>query len=141
MRKSEALKIRANIEKAAAFADDQTALESIWMYPVWRPGMVCESGQRVVYGGKLYRVGAAHTAQADWTPDTAVSLFTRIDETHAGTADDPIPYDGNMELTEGKYYSQDGAVYLCVRDTVNPVHNALAELVGLYVESVNNDLY
>lgn len=137
MRKSEALKIRANIEKAATFADDQTALESIWMYPAWRPGMVCESGQRVVHGGKLYRVGTAHTAQADWTPDTAVSLFTRIDETHAGTAEDPIPYEGNMELTEGKYYSQDGAVYLCVRSTGIAVHHALADLAGIYVEAVN----
>jgi hypothetical protein len=138
MRKSEALKIRANIEKAATFADDQTALESVWMYPVWRPGMVCASGQRVVYGGKLYRVndGQGHTAQSDWTPDTAVSLFTRINETHEGTADDPIPYDGNMELTEGKYYSQGGTVYLCVRSTGIAVHHALADLVWIYVEEV-----
>ena len=46
-----------------------------------------------------------------------------------------------MALNAGLHYVQDGVVYLCVRDTVNPVHNALAELVGLYVESVNNDLY
>lgn len=139
MRLSDAKKLRANIEKAATFADDQTALESVWMYPVWRPGMVCDSGQRVVYGGKLYRVndGQGHTAQADWTPDTAVSLFTRIDETHEGTADDPIPYDGNMELTEGKYYSQGGTVYLCVRSTGIAVHHALADLVGIYVEVVD----
>lgn len=139
MRLGDAKRLRANIEKTAAFADDQTALESVWMYPAWHPGMVCESGQRVVYGGKLYRVndGQGHTAQADWAPDTAVSLFTRIDEVHAGTAGDPIPYDGNMELIEGKYYSQSGAVYLCVRSTGVAVYHALADLAGIYVEAVN----
>lgn len=136
MTRNEARRIRANIEKTATFADDQTALESVWMYPAWRPGMVCESGQRVVYGGKLYRVndGQGHTAQSDWAPDVTASLFTRIDETHAGTADDPIPYDGNMELVEGTYYSQGGAVYLCVRSTGIAVYQPLRDLVGLYVE-------
>lgn len=136
MTRNEARRIRANIEKTATFADDQTALESVWMYPVWTPGMVYESGQRVVYSGKLYRVGATHTAQSDYTPAAAVSLYERIDETHAGTADDPIPYDGNMELVEGKYYSQSGEVYLCVRSTGTAVYHALSDLVGLYVEIV-----
>ena len=49
---------------------------------------------------------------------------------------DPIPYDGNMALEAGKYYIQDYVIYLCNRDTVNPVYNPLAELVGLYVETV-----
>ena len=62
------------------------------------------------------------------------SLYTRIDETHDGTLYDPIPYEGNMALVSGKYYSQDGVTYLCSRDTVNPVYNPLCELVGIYVE-------
>ena len=64
--------------------------------------------------------------------DTA-ALYTRIDETHAGTLEDPIPYSGNMALENQKYYSQDGIVYLCVRDTVNPVYHALKDLLGLYL--------
>lgn len=36
----------------------------------------------------------------------------------------------------GKYYIQDYVIYLCAYDTVNPVYNPLAELVGLYVETV-----
>ena len=50
--------------------------------------------------------------------------------------EDPIPYNGNMELTAGLYYSQDGVIYLCNRDTGIPVYNALADLVGNYVEVV-----
>ena len=39
-----------------------------------------------------------------------------------------------MALESGKYYMQDYAIYLCIRDTVNPVYNPLADLVGVYVE-------
>ena len=38
------------------------------------------------------------------------------------------------EMESGKYCSQSGVVYLCTRDTVNPVYSDLAGLVGLYVE-------
>lgn len=47
-----------------------------------------------------------------------------------------IPYSGNMTLEAGKYYSQSGKTYLCNRDTGNPVYNALADLVGIYVTEV-----
>lgn len=42
----------------------------------------------------------------------------------------------NGALENGKYYTQDGATYLCTRDTGNPVYNALADLVGIYVDTV-----
>ena len=41
-----------------------------------------------------------------------------------------------MALENGKYYVQDGVTDLCNRDTVNPVYNALADLVGQYVEKI-----
>jgi hypothetical protein len=41
-----------------------------------------------------------------------------------------------MALTAGLYYIQNSVIYHCIRDTVNPVYNPLAELVGLYVEEV-----
>ena len=67
-----------------------------------------------------------------------VLLWEQINETHAGTLDDPIPYDGNMALESGKHYIQDGAIYLCTRDTGFPVYNALADLVGVYVENAQS---
>ena len=62
------------------------------------------------------------------------ALYTVIDVAHSGTQDDPIPYNGNMALQSGKYYIENNILYLCNRDTATPVYNALAELVGLYVE-------
>lgn len=137
MTRNEAKRIRANIEKTAIFADDKTALESVWMYPKWMPGVTYTVGQRFVYDGKLYRVGRVHTSQADWVPGVGTeSLYERINEVHEGTKYDPVHYDGNMELFEGKYYTQGGAVYLCIRSTGTAVYHPLAELVGLYVTAV-----
>ena len=115
--------------------DDNTALRMREFYPMWESGKAYTVGFKVQYGGLLYKVTTAHTSQADWTPDTAATLFTRIDETHAGTEDDPIPYDGNMALEIGKYYMQDYAIYKCTRDTGNPVYHPLSDLVGIYVEN------
>ena len=118
--------------------DDNTALRMREFYPEWAANIAYKVGFKVQYGGKLYKVTTAHTSQADWTPKTAATLFTRIDETHDGSEFDPIPYEGNMALEEGKYYRQAEVVYLCTRDTINPVYNALADLVGLYVEVVTD---
>ena len=41
-----------------------------------------------------------------------------------------------MELFAGKYYSQNGVVYKCTRNTEQAVYHDLAELVGIYVEKV-----
>ena len=114
--------------------DDATAVRMTAFYPEWEKGKQYTVGYKVQYLGKLYKVIQAHTSQETWTPDITASLYTRIDEQHDGTKYDPIPYDGNMALQSGKYYTQNNILYLCNRDTVNPVYNALAELVGLYVE-------
>ena len=132
-----AMLIRQQINSLAV--DDNTALRMREFYPDWEDmiGQTVEkAGFRFKHGGNLYKtIPANHTFQANWVPGVGTeSLYTRIDETHAGTLADPIPYNGNMALESGKYYSQNGLVYLCTRDTVNPVHNALADLVGLYVE-------
>lgn len=114
--------------------DDNTALRMTEFYPAWSAGQAYVAGYKVQRGGKLWRCLQAHTSQDGWEPSTdTASLWEQICETHAGTIDDPIPYDGNMALVAGKYYIQDYVIYMCNRDTGNPVYNPLAELVGLYV--------
>lgn len=133
---------RQQTEKAAQLLPDADALAAKTLYPRWEKlvelGTVQtdEAGYKFLYGEDLYKcVNANPTFQSDWVPGVGTeSLYTRIDETHAGTLEDPIPYDGNMELVEGSYYSQNGVVYLCTRSTGTPVYHTLADLVGLYVE-------
>ena len=124
--------------------DDQTALRMKTYYPTWEE--CCEKGSvaydkagfKFTYEDKLYSCLSANPSfQSSWIPGVGTeSLYAVIDETHAGTLEDPIPYDGNMALENGKYYIQNSHIYLCTRDTVNPVYNSLADLVGLYVELV-----
>ena len=114
--------------------DDATALRWRVLYPGWAAGVEYKAGEKVQRADRLYRCLQGHRSQAGWEPETAASLWTEVCEAHAGTADDPIPYNGNMALESGKYYSQDGVTYRCTRDTGIPVYHPLAELVGLYVE-------
>lgn len=116
--------------------DDNSALRMTEFYPEWASGQAYTAGFKVQHGGKLWRCLQAHTAQVGWEPENAASLWEQINETHAGTLDDPIPYDGNMALMAGLYYIQDYVIYLCTRDTGNPVYNPLAELVGIYVNNI-----
>ena len=122
--------------------DDQTAVRMTEFYPEWSDLIgktVDKSGYKFQHNGKLYKtIPATHTFQSDWVPGVGTeSIYTRIDEEHAGTLADPIPYDGNMSLTASLYYIQNGVTYLCNRDTINPVYNALVDLVGVYVEVVS----
>lgn len=128
--------MRENVNIILPLLDDNAALRVMSLYPAWEPGTAYAVGDRFVYADTLYRVITAHTSQTNWKPDTAATLYTVINETHAGTADDPIPYDGNMALENGKYYVQNNVLYLCNRDTGTPVYNPLSELVGVYVEVV-----
>lgn len=137
-RLDEALRIKPYIQKGAQSLSDEEALEIKSLYPQWEAGAEYTTRKKVLYKDKLYRCLQAHTSQDGWTPDVAASLWTMIDETHAGTIDDPIPYSGNMALEQGKHYEQDGVVYICTRDTINPVYSALKDLVGLYVEVASN---
>ena len=114
--------------------DDTTSLRMVDFYPEWAAGVAYTVGYKVQRSATLWRCLQDHTSQDGWEPENVPALWTEICETHAGTLEDPIPYDGNMALVSGLYYSQDGVVYLCSRDTVNPVYNPLSELVGIYVE-------
>lgn len=100
---------------------DQLALKYSAMYPVWAAGItitqddINKGKNRYQYGDKLYKAVQAHTTQSDWTPDATPALWTVIDVEHAGTIDDPIPAVAGMEYEYGKYYIEDGTIYICQR--------------------------
>lgn len=117
---------------------DTMALQARALYDDWEDviGQTVDKGFKFRYGGKLYKtIQPEMTIQEQNVPGAGTeSLYTEINETNKGTKDDPIPYDNNMELESGKYYSQNGVVYLCTRDTGQPVFHDLSALVGLYVQ-------
>lgn len=80
-----AQKLRPYIEKASKSLEDVDALESVELFPMWKAYGEYSVGDRVRYDGKLYRCLANHTAQADWIPTNAPSLWTEVLAGQAGT--------------------------------------------------------
>ena len=119
---------------------DSESLKVKDMYPQWSEfiNQQLTQGMKVQYDDKLYKVRQDIATVLENQPpsiDTA-ALYEEVNESHAGTLEDPIPYNNNMELFEGKYYSQYGVTYLCTRSTGQAVYNNLSDLVGIYVEKV-----
>ena len=115
--------------------------------PKWgediKEGDTVVRGDKFTYEGKLYAVLQDHTILPHYYPSVnTAALYVEVTPDYTeegeeyGTLDNPIPYEGNMILENGKYYSQDGVVYLCNRDTGIAVYQPLSALVGLYVEKV-----
>lgn len=78
MKRSEATHLRGVIEKSAQSLDDKTALTAVALHPAWASGTAYAVGYKVRFDGILYRCLTAHTAQADWTPTAAPSLWAKV---------------------------------------------------------------
>ena len=125
---------------------DEQALQVKDLYPRWEDlwGQNLPKGFRLLYGGDLYNVLQEHTAQSDWVPgaDTA-SLYaltgTNVPEEgeHAGTKEDPIPYEQMMLIEKDKYYTQDGVLYVGLLDAPNGYPNDLKDLPTL-AQAIDN---
>lgn len=143
----------AFIKASRETADDQTALNAKELYPSFEKikGTYQHKGARCTYevGGELFLyklICEDQTAEGtliveNWTPTTAASIWSAIDETHTGTLEDPIPAVRSMEYIYGKYYFDEGKIYLCKR-TGEPDGKVIrldylpSELVGQYFEIV-----
>ena len=140
--------IQSKIQQAAVLVarmqaqslDDTQALTVKAIYPQWGEviGQTVKLGYKFLHNDVLYKTIQDNLLiQEQWIPGEGTeSLYAAINETNAGTQEDPIPYSGNMALENGKYYSQDGTIYLCNRDTEIPVYQALKDLVNIYVTAV-----
>lgn len=140
---SEVLTVFAKQQINTLSVDDNTALRMKSYYPTWRELVDAQftaekAGYKFTYGDDLYKT--IHPKQeflSNWVPGQGTeSTFERIDETHTGTKDDPIPYKVNMTVYADKYYTEDGILYRCIRDSDIPLQNKASELVGHYFKVV-----
>ena len=126
--------LRQMIVKSSVTLSDADAFGAQELFDKWKPDTDYKEGNRRRYDGKLYKARQNHKSQAIYPPPIVPALWEEIPEPGQGdTPDNPIPYNNNMELLEGKYYSQSDVVYICFRSTGVPVYNNLADLVGIYV--------
>lgn len=124
---------------------DDEAVKVKALYDPWasKIGKEIKKDNKVYYDDKLFKARQDINPVLENQPPGSgtQSLYEEINETHAGTLEDPIPYNSEhdplfsgMELEEGKYYIQDGITYLCTRNTDIAVYADLKGLVGIYVE-------
>ena len=138
-----ALELRPVIEQASQSLDDSVALTAVELFPLWEKlvadSVVVSRGFRFQYAGTLFRTEQpSYTFVSHYVPGHGTeSLFSKVDESHAGSINDPIPFSQNMEIYEGLYYSQYNVLYRCIRNSGQPLYHDLALLVGSYVEVVN----
>lgn len=107
-------------------------------YPEWAEDLgEIKEGEKYQCDGNLWECIKGHTTQANWKPSLeTASLWKVVDEEHAGTQEDPIPYTPPMELFLDKYYIQNEIIYKCTRNSDIPLSHDLSALVGTYVEQV-----
>ena len=100
--------VKAMLAKNTETLSDEEALGVAALYPTWtsKIGQNLAVGERLWYDGSLYKVIQTHTAQDNWTPSEAVSLFTKVSIAEypdwvqpTGTQDayntgDKVTYDG-----------------------------------------------
>lgn len=141
-RTERALQLRPVMEQAAQSLDDAAALTAKELYPTWENLVIRQAevtkGFRFRYGDALWRTEqASYVFVEHYVPGSGTeSLFSKVNEKHSGTISDPVPYSKNMEIYKNLYYTQDGVLYKCIRDSGQPLYHDLSALIGSYVEVV-----
>lgn len=78
MTKDEAKQFRRLLESQSDRLSDVEILQVPAFVKKWVVNSTYETGNRINYNGTLYKCLQDHTAQSDWTPDAAPSLWAKI---------------------------------------------------------------
>lgn len=112
---------------ASVNIEDSVALKMPDLFPPWEDvlaaGKELPAGRILQDGTQLYRVEQDVTPQEGQPPhgDGMLAVYRPIDQQHAGTAEDPIPWVLGMDCIAGKHYSYKGKVYrVAVGGTMKP---------------------
>lgn len=76
--RARAYALRKLIEKASISLDDESALQGIELFPLWKDDAEYQVGDRIRYNDILYKCVQAHTSQPSWTPDITPALWTEV---------------------------------------------------------------
>lgn len=86
--------VKKMLSQGAEQLSDEDALDVAALYPTWasKVGKVVERGERLWWDGRLWKTLQLITELLpEWTPDTAVSLFTEVSVAEIREITDPIP--------------------------------------------------
>lgn len=114
--------IQAVVRAFASSADSLTDIQALEMpdlFPEWEE--LLEAGERLREntvlrdGGKLYRVvqpgGVIPQEHQPPHGEGMLSVYRPVEQGHAGTEEDPIPWVYGMDCRAGQYFSWEGRLY------------------------------
>lgn len=147
LEKDEVMELMIKLMVNTVNIPDSTSLRMKSYYPTFDEIVVKRSveektlpvGFKLTHEGKLWKVRQQHMVQAHFPPsiDTA-SLYERINEENTGTKNDPIPFEQGMVVYKDLYYSYEQYVFLCIRNSENPLYTNPDLLLGNYFEFSHN---
>lgn len=114
--------LRRALQLFSASLTDEQAMEVAAIYDPWEVGKSYTVGNIVAYGEngvgdpQLYKVVQTHTSQVDWTPDTAVSLFTAIGLDDSGYPIWAQPTGAHDAYNTGDIVNYNGVLYKSLID-------------------------
>lgn len=110
---------------------NKEAVERTTLFPKWEDYIgksLSEVGFRIQYNKKLYEIlQPVPSVIANQTPDLVPANYGLVSE-HAGTIDDPIPYEHWLVIKKDKYYTENGKLYIGLIDAPNGYDVDLAQL-------------
>lgn len=124
------------MQEAIQDFDDDAAKNVKVLYPDYMSliGRTVSQGFKLTYYNVLYKVAQPSlTISKQYAPGATgtESLYTRLDETHQGTKDDPTPYFGNQILEKGKIYiDEENTLWICTNGTGIAVFDSLINLTA-----------
>lgn len=109
--------LRKKIESMSAELTDADAIDVPELFPKFDGNAhLYAVGDRVRYGDLLYKCLQAHTAQSDWTPDVAVSLWVRVDDPSEEYPEWRQPTGAQDAYQKGDKVSYEGKHYISTVD-------------------------
>lgn len=121
-----ALEMRTALQYFVASLDAETQLDLMLeipsVYPAYAVGKAYKTKDVFSYGinavgdPQLYQVLQDHTSAAEWTPDTAVSLYRAIGVTETGYPVWVQPLGATDAYNTGDIVSYNGALYISTID-------------------------
>lgn len=101
---------------------DEQAMQIADLYPDWAAMKAYAADEIVKFGvnadgeTQLYKVIQAHTSQADWTPDTAASLYKKIGFTDDGVSIWTQPLGATDAYMKGDVVSFENQLWISTAD-------------------------
>ena len=102
----EASELRQELNEIVSNMTDEEAVERAILFSNWVSGKAYSVGERVRYGGRIFKVLQAHTSQDDWTPSRAPSLFAEV-----LTSEDGEPQEWVQPSSTNPYLTGDKVIY------------------------------